>query len=113
MRHDGQTSDSRVQGSVTQSEQTCVHLLLKKSRQNRFLNRGLSRWRVAERIRRRIAELSYFHKPAIDSPLALRTLQQIEKNVKALVAGQFFIKFAIGFFGLGEAAESFYRFLHI
>jgi hypothetical protein len=39
-------------------------------------------------------------------------IQDFEQHLQALVTSHFLVKFAVGFFGLGEIAELLCRFLH-
>jgi len=40
-------------------------------------------------------------------------IQDFEQHLQTLVTSQFFVKFPIGFFGLGETAELLCRFFHL
>jgi hypothetical protein len=39
-------------------------------------------------------------------------VQQFNQNLQPFIAGQLFVKLAIGFFSLGETAKFPYRFVH-
>jgi hypothetical protein len=40
-------------------------------------------------------------------------VQELKQQLQPFVAGQLFVKLAIGFFGIGEIAKLSYRFVHV